>query len=101
MQSLDLASELGQRSRDRAQVQPFAGGLHIDINSRRKLLERSEEVERQDLGVGKGEDRFEVERDILGEYALVSDLQRVVLGMPCDVAAAAADVMPAAPIDFS
>src|SRR5262245_66351482 len=100
MQQVDLATELGQRSRDQAQVQPFAGGVHIAINCRGKLLERSAEVEGQDLGVGKGENRFEVERDILGKYALVSDLQRVVLGMPGDVAAAAADAMPAATIDF-
>src|SRR5262245_63691946 len=89
-----------KRSRDRAKVQPMACSFHISVHRRGDLLDRSSKVERQYLGVGKGENRLEVERDILGEHAPVGDLHDVVLGMPGDIATASPDTMPTAFFDL-
>ena len=75
----------------RLQIETFAGRLLIALDRRPEFRRRRPPVDRQSFGVGEVQHRRRVQLDVLPQHVAIGDLEGVVLGMPDDVAAAAAD----------
>ena len=94
----DVGVEAGKRATKRkagcfrrAKIEAGAGRVLVGVDRRDELVELRPPIEGQDFGVGDPAGDLEIDLDVPEHDAAIGDLDRVVLGVPGDVPAAAAD----------